>query len=78
MVWNYRLIEYRYIDDEIDLAVHEVYYNEDGAPFAFSENAIAPFSKEDAQLILEAYDKPPVAYIDKRRLDEGQDDWGWL
>jgi len=78
MVWNYRLIEYRYIDDETDLAVHEVYYNEDGTPFAFSEKAIAPFSKEDAQRVLEAYDKPPVAYIDKRRLDEGQDDWGWL
>lgn len=78
MSWNYRTVEYRYIDDEVDLYVHEIYYDDDGNPIGFTEESIAPSSKEEAELILAAYNQPPIAYMDCKRLDEGPEDWGWL
>jgi len=78
MTWNYRVVEHRYLDEENDYAVHEVFYDDDGNPEWFSEMPIAPLSKEEAELILKAYDEPAVAYIDKKALDDDNDEWDWL
>jgi len=78
MTWNYRTVEYRYLDDEVDLAVHEVYYLENGAPSFFTEEPIYPLCKEEAERILAAYDLPPIAYINKKSIDGNGDTWEWL
>ena len=78
MSWNYRTVEYRYLDEEVDLYVHEIFYDDDNNPIGFTEDAIPSSSKEEAALILAAYELPPVAYMDCKRLDEQPEDWGWL
>jgi UDP-galactopyranose mutase len=78
MTWNYRTIEYRYLDGEDDLVVHEVYYLENNAPSFFTEDPVYPCSKEEAERILAAYELPPVAYINMKSIDGEGDEWGWL
>jgi len=78
MNWNYRTVEYRYLDGENELAVHEVYYNENGAPSFFTQDPIYPTSKEEAERILAAYDLPPIAFINMKSIDGEGDDWEWL
>jgi len=78
MTWNYRTVEYRYLDGEDELAVHEVYYLDNGAPSFFTENPVYAVSKEEAERILAAYEYPPVAYINMKSIDGEGDEWGWL
>ena len=78
MTWNYRTVEYRYLDDDNDLAVHEVFYNENGSPSFFTEDPCYPLSRDEAEMILAAYDQPPIAYINMKSIDGSGDDWSWL
>lgn len=78
MTWNYRTVEYRYLDGEDELAVHEVYYLDNGAPSFFTENPVYAVSKEEAERILAAYEYPPVAFINMKSIDGEGDEWGWL
>lgn len=63
MTWNYRIIK-ETINNTIHYSIHEVYYDENGAPSFFSENPITPYGeylddlKKDLQLMLKAFDKP--------------------
>lgn len=78
MTWNYRVIEYRYLDEDNDHAVHEIFYDDDDTPVGFTDMPIAPYSREEAEMLLKAYDLPPIGYVDKTAIDEDNDDWGWL
>ena len=59
MSWNYRLIE----RDGL-ISIHEVYYNESGEPRAWTENPVAPFGetvedvRECLNMMIQALGKP--------------------
>ena len=67
--WNYRVIR-RTERGETSFAIHEVYYDDQGAPRAFSERRIAPVGetfdelKGDLALMQEAFARPLLDYDD--------------
>ena len=57
--WNYRIVRHQYPEEvgyEIapaarGFAIHEVYYDEDGKPWAWTENPEAPYGETPEDLI---------------------------
>jgi hypothetical protein len=43
--WNYRIMRHKYETDEVGYEIHEVYYDEEGKPWEWTENAKAPFGE---------------------------------
>lgn len=69
MSWNYRVIRHKETETGIvHYAIHEVYYNEHGAPYMVSEKPASPTGetpealKSDLGLIHAALRKPPLDY----------------
>ena len=63
--WNYRVVEkYNHVFKEVDVELHEVYYDKDGIIQMWSENPVSPSGvsledlKEDITNMIEALDKP--------------------
>lgn len=54
MSWNYRVIR-KNNSGMISFEIHEVYYDENGKPSAWSENAMAPYGEETVSELLEDY-----------------------
>lgn len=65
------------------LSVHEIYYEEEEAAKWWTTGSASPGSKEDALRIAEAFDRPPVLWVDDASytLSDGFHDygrWGWI
>jgi hypothetical protein len=68
--WNYRVVKRCSPDhpDEPAYQIHEVYYNDQGEPDAFTVDAVAPLGetpeelKADLQAMLRALDAPVLEY----------------
>ena len=82
MTWNYRTILHKNSadpDHEDYETVHEFYfYNGDKDNPAFIATPAAPRSKEDAIMILSAYDRPPLVWVDDASYvmkEDGKPDW---
>jgi hypothetical protein len=85
--WNHRLIEHRHSTDkfhELYYSVHEIHYDDENKPQAFTNNAISPRTKVEAEQIVRAFDKPAIAWVDDATFFKdpmGFDDYGvfgWL
>lgn len=70
MSWNYRVIRHIAAGASGDwFAIHEVYYDADGAPCAVSEKPISPHGETrddlltDLRMMQEAADKPTLDYV---------------
>lgn len=70
MGWNYRVIRHMATESGHDYyAIHEVFYNEQGAPCMVSEQPHAPHGDRPEELIAElklmqdAADKPALDYV---------------
>lgn len=83
--WNHRLIEHRYKDEKVYL-VHEVHYDEQGKPEGFTSREQSPSSRWEAKRMLEAFDKPIVAWVNDESakytmvgvtMFPDYKEWGW-
>ena len=70
MSWNYRVIRHKETETGIVYyAIHEVFYNEQSAPYMMSERPITPHGDSPEELIAElkllqdAADKPALDYM---------------
>lgn len=67
--WNYRVIR-RQSECEERVAIHEVYYGNDGVPRSCTENPVAPAGetvedlKKDIEMMKQAFDKSILEYED--------------
>lgn len=65
--WNHRLIKREY-DECVQFGIHEVFYNDDGSIYAYTEEpiSVACDTEEDVKEILEwmqnCLDKPVLVY----------------
>lgn len=65
MSWNYRMVR-----NENSVAIHEVYYGEDGEPHSCTMNPVSPLGKDveslkkDFEMMEQAFDKPVLDYED--------------
>ncbi|MCP5537444.1 MAG: hypothetical protein H7A51_14575 [Akkermansiaceae bacterium] len=68
-VWNHRVIR-KLRGDRLYFEIHEVYYDADGKPDAWTEDAVAPFGesldelRRDCQIQRLAFSKP-VLFVDR-------------
>ena len=67
MTWNYRIVHKVYKDED-EYAIHEVYYDDDGAPKLVTTNPVSPWGNtyeefiEDTAHYISALSKPIVEY----------------
>ena len=70
MTWNYRVMRFTYSNGTSYFAVHEVYYDKDGAPNAYSAGACEPYGesleelKSDMSMMLKAFHLPILTESD--------------
>ena len=73
MSWNYRVMT---LDGGKSYEIHEVYYNEDGKPRAYTMNAVKPFGedlrelRQDLMWMMKALDMPALTLQDFPGLGE--------
>lgn len=69
MSWNYRVVKTT-IDGEDSYGIHEVYYDNVGAPHMYSESPCSLYSetlgglKEELERFRRSFDKPILSDID--------------
>jgi hypothetical protein len=75
MSWNYRLVQRDYVN-EIEVQIHEVYYNKDGTISMYTQSPISPSGygetlddavtslKNDINLMRAAFNKPVLTQED--------------
>jgi len=72
MHWNHRVIRKPQDDEDAPYTfeIHEVFYDDDGYPDGYTENAVAPFGesiselKQDLEWFMRALDKPVLEDVD--------------
>lgn len=70
MTWDYRMIEHKNRDGSSWFAIHEVYYNDLGAPQYCSEGPCSAHGEDtetlltDMQYMMKALNKPTLRYTD--------------
>lgn len=75
MSWNYRLVRHTQGDDSY-ITVHEVYYDDDGNPKAYTIDAVSPGGetldelRDDLILYLQAFGKGVLDADDIVKKDE--------
>lgn len=67
MSWNYRVIKHEKLDGSW-FSIHEVYYDDDGNPWACTEDPASPFGETEEELragaamMMKAFEKPVLNY----------------
>ncbi len=70
-MWNYRVV-YRSGEEECPYRIHEVYYDDNGRPEAWTENAVTPMGeslgelRNDCRYFLDAFRLP---VLEEREVD---------
>jgi hypothetical protein len=80
MSWNYRIIVVMDEDDDAEMSIHEVYYDDNNKPTSWSDEAFkleaiaysVDEAREHVEKILKAFDRPALIEDDDGGLETYQ------